>query len=175
LDQNLREELVNLMPRLRRFARGLTGCAEEADDLVQAACERALTRHHQWQPGTRLDSWLYRIIQTIRLDQLRAAATRNRHLDTIQAEHENRPLTDTHMETNLSLERVRNALQLLPEDQRSVIMLVSVEGYSYREAAELLEIPIGTVTSRLTRGRLALDRLLHGNECEPACAQGGGA
>ncbi len=154
-----------LLPRLRRFARGLTGSAEDADDLVQAACERAITRLHQWQPGTRLDSWMYRIIQTIRLDQLRAHGVRQRHLEAVQMEQEEHLANgDTEMETNLTLDRVRAAMERLPEEQRAVLMLICVEGYSYREAAEVVGAPIGTVTSRLTRARVALERMLENGE-----------
>ena len=71
MDQAFSDQLVELLPRLRRFARGLTGSREEGDDVVQAACERALARRDQFEPGSRLDSWMYRIMQTVWIDQLR--------------------------------------------------------------------------------------------------------
>ena len=80
-DAAFREQLIALLPRLRRFARGLARSADEGDDLVQAACIRAIERQSQWQPGTRLDSWLYRIIQTIWLDRTRAARVRKDYAD----------------------------------------------------------------------------------------------
>src|SRR5215468_467199 len=77
VDEQVRSQLTALLPRLRRFARGLAGTADQADDLVQAACERALSRIAQWTPGTRLDSWMFRIVQTIWLDDRRAAKVRS--------------------------------------------------------------------------------------------------
>jgi RNA polymerase sigma-70 factor (ECF subfamily) len=76
MDGAVQAELVALLPRLRRFARGLAGAPDQADDLVQAACERAIARIHQWTPGTRLDSWMFRIVQTIWLDEKRAQRVR---------------------------------------------------------------------------------------------------
>jgi RNA polymerase sigma-70 factor, ECF subfamily len=153
--------MVALLPRLRRFAFGLTGSRDEADDLVQAACERALSRLHQWQPGTRLDSWLYRIAQTLWIDQLRVRKNRGdpvepEVLDRLPASG-GRSAEGEHM-----LARVSAAMDRLPEEQRLVLVLVSVEGLSYQEAAEVLEVPVGTVMSRLARARKRLHALVHG-------------
>lgn len=146
-----------LLPRLRRFAYGLTGSRDEADDLVQSACERALSRLHQWRPGTRLDSWMYRILQTVWIDRLRSRRTR------IEAEPELlRRLAggdaQRELEARLDLARVRRLIAALPDEQRLVLVLVTVEGFSYKDAAETLGIPIGTVMSRLARARLELGR-----------------
>ena len=106
--ENVREELVALLPRLRRFAYSLSGSLDEADDLVQAACERALTRLHQYRPGTRLDSWMFRIIQTIWIDRRRSAARRDIVNDPEALEmvaHEARIAETT--EARLALEIVR--------------------------------------------------------------------
>jgi len=154
--------MVALLPRLRRFARGLTGAADQADDLVQAACERALARIEQWTPGTRLDSWMFRIVQTIWLDERRANRVRTGE-GTVPAEAAEPELIvdgPRRVEARITLDGVRRAMQGLPEEQRSVLMLVCVEGHSYKEAAETLSIPIGTVMSRLARARAALDREL---------------
>ncbi len=150
-----RQELAQLIPRLRRFARGLTGQVADADDLVQAALERALVRHVQWQPGTRLDSWVFRIAHTIWLDELRSRKVRmaepEEALERVVGDDGNR-----RVEARLTLDAVRRAMAHLPEEQRAVMMLVCVEGMSYKEAAEALAIPVGTVMSRLSRGRQAL-------------------
>ena len=155
----LREHIVALLPRLRRFAYGLAGKQEDADDLVQAACERALERPAQWTPGTRLDSWLFRIIQTIWLDQLRARKVRGDAVDPDDLVHVADEQAHRVPEARHRLDRVMQAMAQLPEEQREVLMLVCVEEHSYRETAELLEIPLGTVMSRLARARQRLQDL----------------
>ena len=157
------ERLVATLPRLRRFARGLTGTASEADDLVQAACERALARQHQFQEGTRFDSWMFRIVQTIWIDQLRARDVRKEDGDIA----EERLGTDEpvrRVEARLALGEVRRAVDRLPAEQRSTLMLVTVEGLSYKEAADVAGVPIGTIMSRLARARIALQQHLAGGD-----------
>jgi len=152
--------MVALQPRLRRFAYGLSGSLDEADELVQCTYERALSRLDQWQTGTRLDSWLYRMLQNIWLNQLRAKRVRGEHLPSIDVDEQ--VGEESHqMETYMMLEHVRQNIRLLPEDQRVALLLVSVEGFSYKEAAEVLDVPVGTLTSRLSRGRLALMELMN--------------
>jgi RNA polymerase sigma-70 factor (ECF subfamily) len=149
------DQLIAVLPRLRRFARGLTGSAVEADDLVQAACERALARRHQFQEGTRFDSWMFRIVQTIWIDQIRAREVRRQDGDI----GEDRLGTDEpvrRVEARLALGEVRRAVDRLPPDQRAVLLLVTVDGLSYKEAAEVVQVPVGTVMSRLARARIAL-------------------
>ena len=153
-------DLVALLPRLRRFAAGLTGSAQEGDDIVQAACVRALERHHQWEPGTRLDSWMFRIIRNLWLDRGKSAWNR---LVRSDAELLNDIAADSFgraLEARNELARTRRAIAGLPEPQREVLLLVTVEGLSYDAAAELLGIPRGTVMSRLARARIALARLV---------------
>ena len=153
------DQLIAVLPRLRRFARGLAGSVAEADDLVQAACERALARAHQFQEGTRFDSWMFRIVQTIWIDQLRARDVRKEDGDVA----EERLGTDApvrRIEARLALNEVRQAVELLPPDQRATLMLVTVEGLSYKEAAEVAGVPVGTIMSRLARARVALQQQL---------------
>jgi RNA polymerase sigma-70 factor (ECF subfamily) len=160
VNEAVHAELVALLPRLRRFARGLAGTADQADDLVQAACERALSRIQQWTPGTRLDSWMFRIIQTIWLDERRAVKVRSGG-GTVEAEAAGAELSadgEREMEAHMTFDAVRRAMVKLPEEQQAVLMLVCVEGQTYKEAAETLSIPIGTVMSRLARARVALMR-----------------
>jgi RNA polymerase sigma-70 factor, ECF subfamily len=150
------EDLVALLPRLRRFALSLTGSVAEADDLVQAACERALRAREQWTPGTRLDSWLFRIIRNLWIDAIRKRKTEGivEAIDEItHVEGEDgRAVT----ETALMLTDVRDAVDELPEEQRAVLLLVCREERSYQEAADMLGVPIGTVMSRLARSRRSL-------------------
>jgi RNA polymerase sigma-70 factor, ECF subfamily len=153
------DQLIAVLPRLRRFAAGLTRSATEADDLVQAACERALAREHQFQEGTRFDSWMFRIVQTIWIDQLRARDTRKEDGD-IAEERLGSDEPVRRVEARLALSEVRRAVSLLPPDQRSTLMLVTVEGLSYKQAAEVAGVPVGTIMSRLARARVALQQLL---------------
>jgi RNA polymerase sigma-70 factor (ECF subfamily) len=122
----------------------------------------------QWQPGTRLDSWLFRIMHSIRISQLRRVGVERRANggggngagDPSTAEAPEASIDGAHvMDTKMMLDSVRRAFTQLPEEQRSVMMLVCVEGLAYRQVAETLEIPIGTVMSRLARARVALHRL----------------
>ena len=156
-DPNLRDEIAKLLPRLRRFARTVTHHREDADDLVQIAVERALRHLDQWQPGTRLDSWLYRIMKNAWIDEVRARSRRDEvPVDEAFAE------TVGVSESGRQIARlsVQAAMARLPEDQRIAVGLVLVEGLPYKEAAQVLDIPIGTLTSRLARGREALQQTL---------------
>lgn len=153
------DQLIALLPRLRRFARGLARNLSDADDLVQAACERALARAHQWQPGTRFDSWMFRIVQTIWIDQMRARAVRG-EADAVDPEAQPTDESVRRAEARMSLGAVQRAVARLPEEQRSVLMLVTVEGLSYKEAADSLSVPIGTVMSRLARARAAVQSIV---------------
>ena len=153
MSEDISEQLVSLLPRLRRFAAGLTGNLSDADDLVQQSCEKALRKQHQWQPGTRLDSWMYRIIQTTWIDQ-----TRRQRSDTVSLESEKMPETQDRRSGNVAenhnmLDRVSQVLNQLPEDQRVVLLMIAVEGRSYQEVSNMLEVPKGTVMSRLFRAR----------------------
>lgn len=153
------DQLIAVLPRLRRFARGLTGSAADADDLVQAACERALTRAHQFQEGTRFDSWMFRIVQTIWIDQLRARDVRREDAEE-QGAHIGTDEPKRRAEARLALEEVRNALSEIPAEQRAALLLVTVDGLSYKEAAEVADVPVGTIMSRLARARIALQAKL---------------
>jgi len=148
------DQLAALLPRLRRFAHALSHDAADADDLTQATVERALRSKAQWEPGTRLDSWLYRIMQNLWRDELRAHRRRAEPLDSHAdiAGADGRDVTIRHIQTS----EARQALDELPEEQRMVIVLVVLDGMSYQETASILEVPVGTVMSRLARGRAKL-------------------
>ena len=157
----LRHELAALLPRLRRFGRLLARHREDADDLVQIAVERALLRADQWQPDTRLDSWLFRIMQNAWVDELRA---RRRRDDLFAPEEDGEHVGIDPRSAHIDALAVRQAVAQLSEDHRAVIGLVLVEGLPYKDAAAVLDIPIGTLTSRLARAREALQALLGGRE-----------
>lgn len=159
MSDSFRSELIALLPRLRRFALGLTADPHQADDLVQAGCERALTRRHQWQAGTRLDSWMFKIMQNLWIDQMRSKPV-VAQADSEELEHVPDRDWNRGMEAKLSLEQVTRAMAALPDAMRAVLTLVCIEGLSYKEAAEVLDVPIGTVMSRLARARLELGELL---------------
>ena len=153
------EQLVASLPRLRRFARGLTGTVAQADDLVQSACERALTRRHQFQEGTRFDSWMFRIAQTLWIDHLRSRDVRKEETE-VDGEKIGSDEPVRRAEARLALEEVRRAAARLPPEQRAALMLVTVDGFSYKEAAEIAQVPVGTIMSRLARARVALMQIL---------------
>jgi RNA polymerase sigma-70 factor, ECF subfamily len=152
----VRDEIVALVPRLRRFCMALTRSADGGDDLAQSTIERALSRIDQWQPGTRLDSWMFRIAQNIFIDEVRASKRRGTTVDVDALEmvvgDDGRRIT----EGRSDVARARAAIEALPDDQRSLIALVVIDGQSYKEAAAILDIPIGTVMSRIARARQSI-------------------
>jgi RNA polymerase sigma-70 factor (ECF subfamily) len=160
--QSIREQIVTLLPRLRRFARNLTRNPHDADDVVQIAVERALTRLDQWRSDARLDGWMFKIVRNAWIDELRSRQRRDK---VFLAEEAGDNIGADSMARETELLSVHSAMARLPEDQRVAVSLVLIEGLSYKEAAEVLDVPIGTLTSRLARGREALQALL-GNEGE---------
>lgn len=148
------DELLTHLPRLRRVAHALARVPADADDLLQAAVERALTRRDQWQPGTRLDAWAVRILRNLWIDTVRAQGRRRETF--VPPEEGDAVGRQGEQETAVELHNIGRAMGTLPPEQREVIALVMVEGFAYREAADILDIPIGTLTSRLVRGREAL-------------------
>lgn len=156
----LREEIAALLPRLRRFGRTLARNMEDADDLVQIAVERALTHTEQWRPGTRLDSWMFRIMQNAWIDETRARERRSQTF--VEEEEAGENVGESTNDAQMDAIAVRKAVKQLGDDQRAVVGLVLVEGFSYQEAAEVLGVPVGTLTSRLARARETLQTLLGG-------------
>jgi RNA polymerase sigma-70 factor (ECF subfamily) len=155
--QNFREQIVTLLPRLRRFARNLTRSPHDADDVVQIAVERALTRSDQWRSDARLDSWMFKIVRNAWIDELRSRGRRDK---LFLAEEAGDHIGVDSMARETEMLSVQAAMARLPEDQREAVSLVLVEGLPYKEAAGVLDVPIGTLTSRLARGREALQALL---------------
>jgi len=154
--------MVALLPRLRRFAAGLTRNLAEGDDLCQMTIERALKARHQWAEGTRLDSWMYRIMRNLWIDEIRAT---NRRRETFVDEDAGLAVgVAADQEARTELRFVDRALAQLPDEQREAVLLVMVEGYGYQEAAGIIGCPVGTLSSRFVRGRDALYKLLEGGQ-----------
>ena len=155
--ENVHDQIVALLPRLRRFARNLVRDPHDADDVVQIAVERALLRLDQWRSDARLDSWLFKIVRNAWIDEVRA---RGRRAKIFLPEEAGEEVGVALMEREIDRLSTEAALARLPEDQRLAVGLVLVEGLSYKDAADVLEVPIGTLTSRLARGREALQGML---------------
>jgi RNA polymerase sigma factor (sigma-70 family) len=155
-------DLLALLPRLRRFTRSLARDAADADDLLQVALERALKAREQWQDGTRLDSWMMKIVRNCWIDEVRARTRRGQTFVAEEAGAHVGFAGHEDVERSVEMNDVDKAMNALPPEQREAVALVLVEGLAYKEAAEILEVPIGTLTSRLIRGRQALAARLGG-------------
>jgi len=167
LEEALKKELLAMLPRVRRFAYGLTGSRDGADDLAQATCERAIGEIRRFQPGTRLDSWLYRIARNLHLNELRSQRTRRGHLQLVmksEQAHERHVDGARDMEARLSFAELRQFIARLPEDQKTVLLLVCVDGLSYNEVSKILDLPSGTIASRIARARAALKDWMDGRD-----------
>jgi RNA polymerase sigma-70 factor, ECF subfamily len=149
-------QLTGFLPNMRRFGYSLTRSQDKADDLVQAACERALANAASFAADTRFDAWIFRIMRNLWIDQTRRAKTAgpqddiDEQVDLVGHDGERDVMA------RLELTGVAQAIMELPEDQRALLLLVCVEDLSYKEAAEALDIPLGTVMSRLARARRKL-------------------
>jgi RNA polymerase sigma-70 factor (ECF subfamily) len=159
VSQDVQHAILALRPDLRRFALSLTRSADAADDLVQAAYERVLTRQEALEVIEQPGSWMRCIIRTLWIDQKRSSRERlSAPLE--DGEHVGTEDTERALIARSTLAQVRQVMAALPEEQRSALMLVCVNGLSYREAAAALDIPVGTLMSRLFRGRLELARCM---------------
>lgn len=155
------QEIVDLIPRLRRYARALTGQADTADDLVLDCVERGLSRLHLWRAGSDLRAWLFTIMHNLHVNNVRRSRIRPDGAALPEWETTgSAPRQDDVVELN----SIVAALKQLPDEQREVILLVGLEELSYREAAAVLDVPIGTVMSRLARGRDKLRQLTGGRD-----------
>ena len=153
----INNDIAALLPRLRRFARTIVYSREDADDLVQIAVERALARRAQWQPDTRQDSWIFRIMKNAWIDEVRSRIRRD---NLFAPEEAGEHVGDQAAEAQQQRMAIEKAVGMLSEEHRMVVALVLVDGMPYKEASEVLEIPMGTLTSRLVRARAALQEIL---------------
>lgn len=160
VEQNdFRRELVSLLPKLRRFAMSLTRNAADADDLVQEACERAITRHHLWTGEGRLESWVYAMTRNLWVDEVRKRKVRTGS-GLVDAQEQDELVIEASGEKAVYATQLQKMILSMPEGLASVFVLVNVEGHSYREAADILGIPIGTVMSRLSTARIRLAAMI---------------
>jgi RNA polymerase sigma-70 factor (ECF subfamily) len=146
------------IPRLRRYARSLTRRSDRADDLVQETLLRAIAKAHLWQTGTDIRAWLFTILHNQHVNMVRRAMREEATIDIEQISSLLVATTDP--TASRQLRELERALACLPAEQREVILLVGLEGMSYETAARILSVPVGTVRSRLSRGRDALRRLM---------------
>lgn len=158
------EDIIAFLPNLRRFAISLCRSPDTADDLVQITVERAFAARDQFDPDTRLEAWLFRILRNAWIDMTRRTKTRGTQINIDDAPDASTVDGTKVTETALMLKSARAAIEQLPENQRDVIMLICVEEMSYKEAAEVLDTPVGTVMSRLARARMALAKKLGINQ-----------
>jgi len=156
---DFREDLIAALPALRRFALVLTRNDVDAGDLLQETCERALSRWTQFEVGTRMESWLFSIMHSVWKNLARGRATEQRaHLELA---HGTRHSDGERIATGkIAVSEVLSCLQKLDPDQAAALTLVALDGLSYREAATVLDVPQGTLESRIARGRIALGRLV---------------
>ncbi len=156
--QTVKQALAGHLARLWRYGLVLSRRSDVAEDLVQSTCVRAIERAHQFEPGTRIDRWLFSILHSIWLNEVRARRVRT-GAGVVDAEQELTVDGATLLDQAILAQQVLRETMALPEAQRETVFLVYVEGMTYREAASVLEGPIGTVMSRLATARSALARL----------------
>ncbi|MCP3666453.1 MAG: sigma-70 family RNA polymerase sigma factor [Gammaproteobacteria bacterium] len=156
LKRNNYSELSKILPQLRRFSYGLSGSMAVADDLVQTACERLLSYPEILESSEGTRQWLYRAIRNLHIDAVRHQVVVSRHQDEVKQHHNSSYDDSVDIDNQLELEQIEVLIQKLPEAQRSALLMVSVEGLSYQEAAAVADIPIGTLTSRVARARVQL-------------------
>lgn len=160
--QSMRAAIIAALPRLRRFCHAMAANPADGDDLMQSTVEKALAHGDQFREGTRVDSWMYRIAQNLHIDRSRSSRRRGTAVpveDAYDLVGDDGRIT---VEARSELAAAQRALATVPEDQRAAFILVVIEGLSYKEAAELLDVPIGTIMSRIARARGRIERVLGG-------------
>ncbi|MGB3436632.1 RNA polymerase sigma factor [Achromobacter sp.] len=153
--------ILACIPSLRRYARGLTGDPHRADDLVQDTLERAWSRYSRWQRRGELRAWMFGIMHNHFIDGVRASSRRAEQ--TASGDLPDAPVRATQTD-HLEVRDLDRCLQTLPAEQREVLLLICVEDLSYQETARILDVPMGTVMSRLSRAREKLGALMHARD-----------
>jgi len=158
------EELERQVPSLRRYARALMRDGDAADDLVHDCIERALSRRHLWKPSGTLRSWLFTILHNLYANEMRRRSRRPQvsGLHLVEGQLQQSPAQHDHMVAG----DMAAALGMLSDEQRQVLLLVALEGFSYADVATMLGVPLGTVMSRLSRARARLADLVEGKHGE---------
>lgn len=160
MDPAFGDALVRLLPNLKRFGLSLSRRGDVADDLVQITVERAIVNWASFDGTSRLEPWLFRIMRNAWIDMTRRSKTRGQQVDVFEIPESLPTDNAAQIEARLMLQSVQAAMATLPDEQREILHLVCIEEMSYAEAAEVLDIPKGTVMSRLSRARLALSEKL---------------
>ncbi|WP_076419869.1 RNA polymerase sigma factor [Colwellia sp. UCD-KL20] len=155
----MKNQIIALVPMIRRFAYSLTGNQHDADDLLQNTIERLLTKGVP--ENVELNKWMFRVCRNLWIDEYRSRKVRQTAAESPEL-IDGQIVNDEKQQTDkISLQEVNNAMDILPDEQRSILSLVAIQGMSYKEVAETLEIPIGTVMSRLSRARISLSQCLN--------------
>lgn len=157
-NDEITRRLISFLPRLRRFCHGLTGTREKGDDLLQSTVERALTRIDQWQAGTNLEGWVFKMASNLHIDMIRAERSRGISVEIDEISEISGEDEEARMEFRSELEAINGALALMSAELRQVLTAVVIDERSYKETAELFDIPIGTVMSRVSRARRFLEQ-----------------
>ena len=161
---DIKADITSHIASLRRYARALMRDRSDAEDLMQEALARALSRTHQFKPGTNLRAWLFTILHNIHINNVRAKVVRPNEVPV--EDHEHRLSTPARQEGRIELRDMARAIETLPVEQRQVLLLVALEGMKYDEVAKLTGVPIGTVMSRLSRAREAVRNRLSDGPAE---------
>lgn len=167
MDELTGRRMIEMLPRLRRFAYGMCGNLDDADDLVQLTCQRAIARFDQWRPGTSLTNWLFAIARNAYFDQQRGHKIRAGHAKDAGATQERAVDGERTAEHAVLMSRLVAHMAGMAEDLRSALLLALVEGLSYQEIADIQNVPLGTVTSRIGRARQILRQALDDTETAP--------
>jgi RNA polymerase sigma-70 factor (ECF subfamily) len=170
-DEPLKADMIRLIPKLRSFALRLCRNPDQADDLVQTTCERAIRSLDQFDPATRLDSWMFRILQNLYFNMQRDTANRARLFEKAMFDYDDTFDGQRAAVSSLELQQVRRFIEQLDDDNRTVLMMIAIDGRSYKDVAEELQVPIGTVTSRLARARLKLRDWLEARKSPEGASQ----
>jgi RNA polymerase sigma-70 factor (ECF subfamily) len=160
-DARFKAMLTEAIPRLRAFGRKLAGDAEAGDDLAQDAVLKAWAARSRFQPGTNFQAWTYTILRNAHLSKVRRKKFTGEWNDAVA---EIRLSTAADQDRNINVQDVQRALDKLPPAQREALMLIGVQGLTYEQIAEMHDVPLGTVKSRVNRGRIALARLIDGED-----------
>ncbi|MDO7085727.1 RNA polymerase sigma factor [Pseudocolwellia sp. AS88] len=155
----MKNQIIALVPMIRRFAYSLTGNQHDADDLLQNTIERILTKGVP--ENVELNKWMFRVCRNLWIDEYRSRKVRQTAAESPELTENQIVNEEKQQNDKISLQQVNNAMDVLPHEQRSILSLVAIQGMSYKEVSETLEIPIGTVMSRLSRARISLSQCLN--------------
>ena len=166
LKEEQAKEIEELIPSMRGFARGLTGRHDAADDLVQDALAKAISKIDRFEEGTNMKAWLFRIMRNAHIDEMRKIQRRGVHLDVDDSEAVQLGVPGSQFSA-VELTEFRLAFAKLSETDREVLLLIGMEGHTYEEVSNMIDLPVGTVKSRLSRARAKLRQVMDAPATEP--------